>query len=54
MVEALADLPDVMREVVVLKHCQGWTLPQIAERIGRRSRRSRRCCVGDWKSCGID
>ena len=24
-----------MREVVVLKHCQGWTLPQIAERIGR-------------------
>jgi DNA-directed RNA polymerase specialized sigma24 family protein len=21
--------------VVVLKHCQGWTLPQIAERIGR-------------------
>jgi DNA-directed RNA polymerase specialized sigma24 family protein len=21
--------------VVVLKHCQGWTLPQIAERTGR-------------------
>jgi RNA polymerase sigma-70 factor, ECF subfamily len=35
MVEALAELPEVMREVVVLKHCQGWTLPQIAERIGR-------------------
>jgi len=32
---ALADLPDLMREVVVLKHCQGWTLPQISERIGR-------------------
>ena len=24
-----------MREVVVLKHCQGWTLQQIADRIGR-------------------
>jgi RNA polymerase sigma-70 factor (ECF subfamily) len=27
MVEALAELPELMREVVVLKHCQGWTLP---------------------------
>src|SRR4029077_16691611 len=35
MVEALAALPDLMREVVVLKHCQGWTLPQIADRIRR-------------------
>src|SRR5271170_5687376 len=35
MVEALVELPELMREVVVLKHCQGWTLPQIAERIGR-------------------
>ncbi len=35
MVEALAELPDQMREVVVLKHCQGWALPQIAEWIGR-------------------
>ena len=35
MVEALAELPELMREVVVLKHCQGWTLPQIAQRIGR-------------------
>jgi RNA polymerase sigma-70 factor (ECF subfamily) len=35
MVEALAELPELMREVVVLKHCQGWTLPRIAERIGR-------------------
>jgi len=24
-----------MREVVVLKRCRGWTLPQISERIGR-------------------
>jgi RNA polymerase sigma-70 factor, ECF subfamily len=35
MVEALAELPDLMREVVVLKHCQGLTLQQIAERIGK-------------------
>jgi RNA polymerase sigma-70 factor, ECF subfamily len=35
MVEALAELPDLMREVIVLKHCQGWTLPQIAERMGK-------------------
>jgi RNA polymerase sigma-70 factor, ECF subfamily len=35
MVEALAELPESMREVVVLKHCQGWTLTQVAERIGR-------------------
>jgi len=35
LVEALAELPEAMREVVVLKHCQGWTLTQIAGRIGR-------------------
>jgi RNA polymerase sigma-70 factor (ECF subfamily) len=35
MVKALAQLPDLMREVVVLKHCQGLTLQQIGERIGR-------------------
>jgi RNA polymerase sigma-70 factor, ECF subfamily len=35
MVEALAELPDLMREVVVLKHCQGLTLRQIADRIGK-------------------
>ncbi len=35
MVQALAELPDSMREVLILKHCQGWTLPQIAGRIGR-------------------
>jgi RNA polymerase sigma-70 factor, ECF subfamily len=35
MVEALAGLPELMREVLVLKHCQGWTLPQIAERMGK-------------------
>jgi RNA polymerase sigma-70 factor, ECF subfamily len=35
MVEALAQLPDLMREVVVLKHCQGLSLQQIGERIRR-------------------
>jgi RNA polymerase sigma-70 factor (ECF subfamily) len=35
MVEALAELPDLMREVIVLKHFQGWTLPRIAERMGK-------------------
>jgi RNA polymerase sigma-70 factor (ECF subfamily) len=35
MVGALAELPELMREVVVLKHCQGWTLQQISERTER-------------------
>lgn len=35
LVGALAELPDTMREVVILKHCQGWTLQRIADRIGR-------------------
>jgi RNA polymerase sigma-70 factor, ECF subfamily len=35
LVDALARLPDRMREVVVLKHCQGRTLQQIADHIGR-------------------
>jgi RNA polymerase sigma-70 factor (ECF subfamily) len=32
---ALAELPETMREVVVLKHCQGWTLRQIGDRLGK-------------------
>jgi RNA polymerase sigma-70 factor (ECF subfamily) len=32
---ALDALPDAMREVVVLKHCRGWPLSQIAAHIGR-------------------
>ncbi len=32
---ALAALPEAQREVVVLKHCQGRTLAEIAERLGR-------------------
>ena len=33
LADALAELPDAMREAVVLKHCQGWTLQQIADRM---------------------
>ena len=35
LADALAHLPERMREVVVLKHCQGWTLQQIADHIDR-------------------
>ena len=35
LADALAELPDGMREAVVLKHCQGWTLQQVAERMGK-------------------
>jgi RNA polymerase sigma-70 factor (ECF subfamily) len=31
----LAELPEAMREAVVLKHCQGWTMQQIAERMNK-------------------
>ena len=35
LADALAELPERMREVVVLKHCQNWTLQDIATRIGK-------------------
>ena len=35
LVEALGRLPEAMREVVVLKHCRGWTLAQIRAETGR-------------------
>jgi RNA polymerase sigma-70 factor (ECF subfamily) len=35
LANALAELPDLMREAVVLKHCQGWTLQQVAGRMGK-------------------
>ena len=35
LVDALARLPEPMREVVVLKHCRDWTIQQIAEHLGR-------------------
>jgi RNA polymerase sigma-70 factor (ECF subfamily) len=31
----LEDLPEPMREALVLRHCQGWDLPRIADRLGR-------------------
>jgi RNA polymerase sigma-70 factor (ECF subfamily) len=33
--EALAALPDVQREVLVMRHCQGRTLADIADHLGR-------------------
>jgi RNA polymerase sigma-70 factor (ECF subfamily) len=35
LAEALAGLPDVQREVLVLRHCQGWALADIATHLGR-------------------
>jgi RNA polymerase sigma-70 factor, ECF subfamily len=35
LANALADLPEPMREVVILKHCRGQTLQQIADHLGR-------------------
>jgi RNA polymerase sigma-70 factor (ECF subfamily) len=35
LADALAALPELQREVVVLKHLRGWTLQRIAEHIDR-------------------
>jgi RNA polymerase sigma-70 factor (ECF subfamily) len=35
LMDALSRLPDLMREVVILKHCRGWTLEKIAEHLGK-------------------
>jgi len=35
LMNALVELPESIREVVVLKHCQGWTLQHIADRLGK-------------------
>jgi RNA polymerase sigma-70 factor (ECF subfamily) len=35
LADALAELPEPQREVVILKHCQGQTLQQIADHLGR-------------------
>lgn len=32
---ALVDLPEAQREVIVLHHCQGWTLSRVAEHTDR-------------------
>jgi RNA polymerase sigma-70 factor, ECF subfamily len=35
LADSLAELPELMREAVVLKHCQGWTMQQIADRMNK-------------------
>ena len=35
LASALADLPEPMRDVVILKHCRGQTLQEIADHLGR-------------------
>jgi RNA polymerase sigma-70 factor (ECF subfamily) len=35
LAEALTQLPDAQREVVVLHHLQGWTLAELAAHLGR-------------------
>jgi RNA polymerase sigma-70 factor (ECF subfamily) len=35
LADALMQLPTAMRTAVVLKHCQGWSLKQIAETLDR-------------------
>jgi RNA polymerase sigma-70 factor (ECF subfamily) len=35
LADALAGLPEPQREVVILKHCRGLTLQQIADHLGR-------------------
>jgi RNA polymerase sigma-70 factor (ECF subfamily) len=32
---ALATLPEIQREALVLRHCQGWPLADISKRLGR-------------------
>jgi hypothetical protein len=50
MVEAVAELPEAMREVFVLKHCQGWTLSRSPTGSAGASRRSHRSCAEGWRS----
>ena len=35
LAEALAALPEAQREVVVLRHCHGWSLAEISRHLGR-------------------
>lgn len=35
LAEALARLPEVQREVLLLRHCQGWALADIGRHLGR-------------------
>jgi RNA polymerase sigma-70 factor (ECF subfamily) len=35
LAEVLATLPELQREVLVLRHCQGWSLHDISQKVGR-------------------
>jgi len=35
LARAMSDLPEAMREVLLLKHCQGWSVAEIGEHLGR-------------------
>jgi RNA polymerase sigma-70 factor (ECF subfamily) len=35
LAEQLAGLPEIQREVLLLRHCQGWSLAEIATHLGR-------------------
>jgi RNA polymerase sigma-70 factor (ECF subfamily) len=35
LVDALADLPETYREVLILRHLEGLTFPEVANRLGR-------------------
>jgi RNA polymerase sigma-70 factor (ECF subfamily) len=35
LARAMSDLPEAMREVLLLKHCQGWSVAEIGDHLGR-------------------
>jgi RNA polymerase sigma-70 factor (ECF subfamily) len=35
LAETMAQLPEVQREVLLLRHCQGWSLEEISRHLGR-------------------
>jgi RNA polymerase sigma-70 factor (ECF subfamily) len=35
LAQAMSDLPEAMREVLLLKHCHGWSVAEIGEHLGR-------------------
>ncbi len=35
LAEELARLPEIQREVLLLRHCQGWSLAEIGTHLGR-------------------
>jgi RNA polymerase sigma-70 factor (ECF subfamily) len=35
LAKAMAALPDIQREVLLLRHCQGWSVAEIGQHLGR-------------------